>query len=204
MRAIGSVIAITAVTALVVALSGPTASAKTALQISPQSGPPGTVVRVQGIGGFEPGHEARIALVRAPSHELPFTVASEESLPPSLPLGTASPSANYEIDSVVTMPSPSELAETFGETDADYTVVAIGKNSQIKGVFLARADFTLTGLIPPRAGVPSASHDAHLPVRALLASLGLAAGAVLTVWRIRHPIQEDAHGNDTDGGPDGP
>jgi hypothetical protein len=199
-----SSLALAAIASFSILAFQPHGTAKTALELSPKSGPPGTVIQVKGIGGFEPGQNASIKLIEAPPQSLSFTTDTEDSLPTSISLATASPSAQYEIDTTVTVPSASEIAETFGEVETGYMIIAIGRNSQIKGVFVARADFTLTGVAPPQAGAATGGNDGHLPLWALSASLGLAAGALLVVWRVRHPRQEDDHGDDARGRPEGP
>ncbi len=183
-----------------------TAQAKIFIEISPSSGPPGTVVHVHGLG-FQTGQDARIELRPSTSAIVSFeTVDSAADLSASMHLATISPNANYEIDGTATIPTAAELADAFGGAGPAFEIIAIGTNDQIDGVFVAAANFTLTGASLPAAGAGSAADDeASLPVGLLLASLGVAAASFgIILWRRRAHGGGAAHADTTRRGPEGP
>lgn len=181
-----------------------TTEAKIFIEVSPTAGAPGSVVHVHGIG-FQPGDDARIELRAATGGPGFATVAGASELPEAMLLATVRPNEQYEINADVTLPSAVELAEAFGDAGSAFEIIAIGTNDQIEGLFVASTAFTVTSVTAPAAGA-SASVDSggpDLPVRAGLASLGV-AGAVLlaTGWRLRR--QEAARADTAHRGPTGP
>ncbi len=175
---------------LVTMLSAPSnAAAKSYITISPESGPPGTMVQVVGFG-FRPQHEVRIELIGSkllptePRHQYGFILRDEAELPPTLPLATVMPDEHVEFAISVTLPSLQEIREKLIADDNRVEIIGIAPRRS--GSFLVtRAYFEMTDATLASTSV-DADSSSGLPGETLWGSLGLAAIASLAiVWRSR-------------------
>ena len=180
-------------TGALIALNGQatSVSAKSGITISPDLGPAGTIIDVQGFG-FRPHEQVRISLVQARTlstssyHEWGLTVPNEAKLPATLHLATVTPNKNYNFSTTVTLPPFDEIQKETGATPNALEIIATVTNRD-GNIFVARSYFTMEGAdISSGAGsfhaaVGAAATSSDLPAWPFLVSLGMAGAALLLV-----------------------
>ncbi len=158
----------------------PNASAKSGINISPDTGPEGTTVRVEGFG-FRPGQQIRIALIgsrhlsTSPRDVNGVILWDETDLPAALLLTTVTPNENYDFVATVTLPSWAAIREAFAPNSNRLEVIAIMPPGRDASFLVTRAYFTVSGATFP-AAESGTSSGGSFPLWPFWASLGAVAG----------------------------
>ena len=171
----------------------PNASAKAGISISPDTGPEGTTVRVDGFG-FRPGQEVRIALIgsrqlsTSPRDVNGVILWDETDLPAVLLLTTVTPAPddNFDFVATVTLPSWAAIREALAPNSNRLEIIAISTSDRDGRFLVARTYFTISGATF-RAAESSVGSDSSFPLWPFGASLGAVAGiaSLAIVWRSR-------------------
>ena len=162
--------------------AAPSASAKSGINISPGTGPEGTMVRVEGFG-FRPEQEVRIALI-GDVHGV--ILRDETELPARMLLATVTPNENYDFVATVTLPSWTAIREALAPNSNRLEIIAITSSERDGSFFVARTYFTVSGATFLAAD-SSVVSDSSFPLWPFWASLGTVAGiaSLAIVWRSR-------------------
>ena len=171
----------------------PDVSAKAGISISPDTGPEGTTMRVDGFG-FRHGQEVRIALIGSrqlstnPLNVNGVILWDETELPAALLLTTVTPAPtdNFDFVATVTLPSWEAIREALAPNSNRLEIIAITKPNRDGRFLVARTYFTISGATF-RAADSSIGSDSGFPFWPFWASLGTVAGiaSLAFVWRGR-------------------
>lgn len=162
-------------------------AAKTSTTISPESGPPGTTVRIEGFG-FPPQEDINIALIASgqlstdPRDEFGLILRDDSQLSIALHLTTVRADEQTEFITTATLPSLEAIEKTVSSDKGGFEIIATVPTDG-GGIFVARAYFTITGTA---ALGTDGSLFSGSSARLSAAGLAIVTTALLAIaWRIR-------------------
>ena len=184
-------------------------AAKTSITISPESGPPGTTVRIEGFG-FPLQEKVDIAFIASgrlstnPRDEYGLILRDGTQLSSTLHLASVTPAEETTFITSVSLPSLQEVKEVLGSDDTGFEIIATTPTDG-GGIFVARAYFTMTGTV---AQGTNGSLFSGSSVSLSAAGLAVVTTAILAIgWRIRttrRHLGGPNHGHASHRGPAGP